>query len=132
MKIIQKYLICLIVVTLFVVYTFNKTVANVNSISLSSKCGRYPKESDILIDNVMWQILKNHKRVLYLMNAYLDLRWNKTVVINTIGAGLNLTADKIFCQYWFEDTEQPIVVQALKFQSLWRFGKFKLLSFQCF
>lgn len=123
MKAIQRYFICLFAVTLLAIYLFNKTLVTVNSIGMSSKCGRYPKDSEVPIDNMMWQILRNPSGFLYLMNAYLDLRWNKTVVVNAIGAGLKLTVDKIFCQYWFEEQEQPIIVKALNLQSLWRFRK---------
>lgn len=124
MKTFNKYSLCLVCVTIFVFYGFTVIIGKENSISLSPKCGQYPKTTDILNDNFMWQVLRNPNGNLFLMNAYLDLRWNKTVVINAIGAALNLTVKNIFCQYWFENRNEPIVVQAFRFQNLWRKRKF--------
>jgi hypothetical protein len=124
MKTLQKYVAVLIITTIFLVLMLSKTSINIESNEKSaSKCGRFPKQSDIEYDNEMWQVLVNSDGPLYLLNAYLDMRWNKSVVVNAIGAGLNQTAKNFYCQYWFEGREGPIVVQSFRFQNLWRISK---------
>jgi Glycosyltransferase family 92 len=131
MKTFHKYCFCLILISLLIIFIFSRNFAieNYNSISSSSKCGRYPTQSDVLIDNVRWQVFQNPAGFLYLMNAYLDLRREKFVVINAIGAGLNITAAEIFCQYWFDKDSAPLVVQASRFDTLWRWRKLKKFIF---
>jgi hypothetical protein len=126
MKTLQKYLISLVFLTLFAIAFLLKTSINVEPIKTVPKCGRYPKQIDIHYDNEMWQILYNPDGRLFLWNAYLDLRWNRSVVINAIGAALNQTAENFFCQYWFEGKDDPIVVQAFRFQNLWRISELRV------
>jgi hypothetical protein len=44
----------------------------------SSQCGRYPQKSDILIDNVNWQVLQIPIGFVYILNAYMDKRLKST------------------------------------------------------
>lgn len=74
-------------------------------------CGRFPKEEHITIDNLIWQILETPKGFVKILNAYLDERQNKTVVrVNVNSVEINTTM--IFCQFWFDETSPPFVVQA--------------------
>lgn len=83
------------------------------------KCGCFPSEKDILIDNVMWQILELEVGFLKLLNAYYDSRWNGTFVkINVNGPEINIQKHKIFCQFWIDEGVGPIVVEASKYQVL--------------
>ena len=121
MKTIQKYLLCLTFAILFaIVVLFENAKEAVPTKHESVKCGRFPKPTDIEFDNEMWQVHVNSDGLLFLWNAYLDLRWNKSVVINAIGAGINLGPENFFCQYWFKGRDDAIVVQASKFQNTWR------------
>jgi hypothetical protein len=90
-------------------------------------CGRLPQEVDITIDNVIWQVLSIPKGFYKLMNAYLDQRFNKTVVrVSVIGDRLNIETDAIYCQFWFDELSetQPIVVRATEFSSMWPDSEF--------
>jgi hypothetical protein len=85
-----------------------------------STCGRLPREENILIDNVVWQVLETPFGFIHMLNAYLDARWNRTVVrINVIAPPLNITTQKFYCQFWFDKESQPLVVEASEFQTMW-------------
>jgi hypothetical protein len=85
-----------------------------------SSCGRLPREENILIDNVIWQVLETPFGFIHMLNAYLDARWNRTVVrINVIAPPLNITTQKLYCQFWFDKESQPLVVEASEFQTMW-------------
>jgi hypothetical protein len=77
----------------------------------TSSCGRYPMEEHITIDNLIWQVMEHPKGLVKILNAYLDLRQNKSVVrINVNSAELN-NSDIFYCQFWFDDVT-PVVVKA--------------------
>lgn len=129
MKTIQKYLLCFIfAIILSVLLLINNAKKSLPMDQHFVKCGRFPKQTDIEFDNEMWQVHVNSDGLLFLWNAYLDLRWNKSVVINAIGAGINLGPENFFCQYWFKNRDEPIVVQAYKFQNTWRTSELYLSS----
>lgn len=128
MKIIQKYLVLLVTLVLFGILTIQtirsdrKSHSNKFTMkSLESACGHFPKQSDILIDNVVWQLLEIPPNVsMKLLNAYLDTRTNQTLVrINSMGSHLNISHDTIFCQLWFDGKVEPVVVKASSYDYLW-------------
>ena len=82
------------------------------------KCGRFPHEKDIFIDNMIWQVMEHPKGFVKIYNAYLDRRFNKTIVkVNVNGPLLSIKLDKIYCQFWLDaDTVEPIIVRAVDFQ----------------
>lgn len=83
-------------------------------------CSRYPRDEDIFTDNLIWQVFELPRGFIRLLNAYLDDRNNHTIVrINASGMKLDLKKDKIFCQFWFENTEEPYVVQASEYLLMW-------------
>ena len=54
------------------------------------------------------------------------------VRISLIGEDLNITVDKIYCQFWTDDkskiqSQAPFVVEALNFLPLWPESKFHKL-----
>jgi hypothetical protein len=82
-------------------------------------CGRYPTEKDITVDNLYWQILSHSKGLVNILNAYLDLRQNKSVVrINVISHFIN-NSDTFYCQFWFNGTNTPLVVKATDVLQMW-------------
>ena len=120
MKLYQKFLILLCVagVTQFFLITISQTEELTKP--KNKVCSRYPEERDIFIDNLIWQVLETPKGFVQLLNAYLDTRWNQTVVrVNANGPHFNKENDTIFCQFWFDKASPPYVVRASDFQILW-------------
>jgi hypothetical protein len=88
--------------------------------STQISCGRYVKDENVFIDNIIWQIFETPFGFIHLLNAYLDERWNRTVVrVNVVSPKINIQTHKIFCQFWFNENLQPIVVEASEYQTLW-------------
>jgi hypothetical protein len=88
--------------------------------SNSTICGRFPSEQDITLDNTIWQVLEISRGFVKLMNAYLDERQNQTVVrINANSIPLNISQDNIYCQFWFDDETQPLIVKASEYALMW-------------
>jgi hypothetical protein len=88
-------------------------------------CGRYPHSEDIFTDNLIWQVLETSFGFVYLFNAYLDSRWDKTVVrVMVIGAEKNITNAKFFCQLWYDEKSPPFVVEASEIQKTWFSSEF--------
>jgi hypothetical protein len=89
-------------------------------------CGRFPTEAQITVDNLFWQILELPKGFVNILNAYVDLRQNKSVVrVNVISFELNVNVtDVIHCQMWFGEEKSPKVVRAREVLLIWsEFGK---------
>jgi hypothetical protein len=100
----------------FVESSNNKLTLRTNS----TVCGRFPKEQDITFDNTIWQVLEIPRGFVKLMNAYLDERQNQTVVrINANSIPLNISQDNIYCQFWFDDETQPLIVKASEYMLMW-------------
>lgn len=91
-----------------------------NKLTNITLCGRYPSKDDIAIDNKIWQILEMPKGSLKLLNAYLDTRHNERIVrVNANGVKLDIKKDKIFCQFWFDESSDPIVIKSSEYLLLW-------------
>lgn len=132
MKRFQKVL-CFLVLTVLVSFKTSYDLLTKNNESLHQQkresCGRYPQQEHIFTDNIIWQVLETPHGFIYLLNAYLDTRWNKTVVkVNLNSNPLNKTTHKLFCQFWFDEGSQPVVVQATEFQSMFVNSKFIFLK----
>jgi hypothetical protein len=75
-------------------------------------CGRFPTEQHITIDNVIWQVAEHPRGLVKILNAYLDLRQQKSVVrINVNSIALN-NSDIFHCQFWDENGNQLSVVRS--------------------
>lgn len=86
-------------------------------------CGKYPKEEDILIDNIVWQVLQMPQGFVKFLNAYLDLREKKPVVrINANGMFLNISFDIIYCQFWYDGVVNPIITRASEYKLMYVWG----------
>ena len=80
-------------------------------------CSKLPSESEILIDNQIWQVFKAAAGDFMLLNAYFDSKTYE-VKINSNGPIFNSTGLKVYCQFWFEKSDAPLVVQVSNFQKL--------------
>ena len=87
----------------------------------NSLCGVYPKQREIVVDNLIWQVLYSKNGIWSLLNAYLDTRQKKTLVrINAIGPKEDYEKAKVFCQFWCENRVQPLVVMSTKMLPLFQ------------
>jgi hypothetical protein len=89
-------------------------------------CGRFPTEDQILIDNLCWQVLENYGSSVSILNAYLDLRQNKSVVRINVNSKVLNSYDTFYCQFWFDGSERPKIVQSNEVVLMWselNFGK---------
>jgi hypothetical protein len=119
MKQSQKFSLLLLLFCLITsVVIFNNLLGDVvDGDKLLNSCGRFPREENILIDNVIWQVLETSFGFVYLLNAYLDTRWNKSIVrINAISPQLDIKNHKLYCQFWFDEKSQPMVMEASEYQ----------------
>lgn len=90
-------------------------------------CGRFVREENIFTDNVIWQVFETPQGFFYILNAYLDGRWNQTIVrINVLGPLITIGSNKLFCQFWFDEHLEPVAVEASEYQTLWFNSKFNL------
>lgn len=80
-------------------------------------CSKLPSESEILIDNQIWQVFKTAEGDFKLLNAYFDSK-TYVVKINSNGPVFNSSGLKVYCQFWFEKSESPVIVEVLDFQKL--------------
>ena len=88
---------------------------SIDPLPLKSLCGKRLKESEIVKDNEIWQIMQTHCGTIKLLNAYLDLRWNISQ-IRIFASGPKLKDIKgvtIFCQLWYDGLDEPKVTIAL-------------------
>lgn len=94
----------------------------------NSSCGRYPVATDITIDNLIWQVLQIESGFVKILNAYDDKRPflvdnEKSVRINVASVSLN-SNNTFYCQFWYENLPDPVVVKATSVLLMWRKGFF--------
>jgi hypothetical protein len=87
-------------------------------------CGRFPTEERILIDNLYWQVLENYGSSLSILNAYLDLRQNKSVVRLNVNSQVLNSYEAFYCQFWFDGSKRPKIVQSNEVVLMWSELKF--------
>lgn len=85
----------------------------------SERCGRFPTEEHVVIDNLYWQILELPKGFLNILNAYLDLRQNKSVVRINVNSVLLNESNVFYCQFWYDEVSPPAVVKASEVLLMW-------------
>jgi hypothetical protein len=131
MKSFQKFFLVLAVlsfVTLCILFQSNIIeIVQLKSEVSKSVCGRLPQEEHITIDNIIWQVLAIPKGFYMLMNAYLDERYNETLVrVSVIGKPIYIQNDEIYCQFWFDELPetQPTVVKATEYFTMFPRSKF--------
>jgi hypothetical protein len=92
-------------------------------------CGRFPEKDHINVDNVIWKILELQNGFVKILNAYLDLRQEQSIVrVNVNSIDLEIERDQIYCQFWFEGSEssEPQVTLATEFTLMWFECEFEL------
>jgi hypothetical protein len=82
-------------------------------------CGRYPTEDQILTDNIYWQVLEYHGGMVRILNAYLDLRQNKSVVRLNVNSRVLESSTVFHCQFWYNDAGPPVIVEAANVLLMW-------------
>lgn len=92
--------------------------------SPATTCGKFPEKKNIFVDNIIWQVLQTSFGFVYILNAYIDTRFNKTLVkLNVNAPLLDIKTHKFFCQFWFDDdTSQLLVVEATDYQVIYTEG----------
>jgi hypothetical protein len=110
-----RLLIVVFITTVFLAVTFYQSQEIKFSASKKIICGKFPKKSDIILDNEIWQVFHTSQGTFKLLNAYLDTKINK-VKINCNGPSFNVT--KIYCQYWHRGEDSPTVVVTREVQLL--------------
>lgn len=67
---------------------------------------RVPKESEIITNAEVWQVLKADKKSLKFFNAYLDTRQLQAYVrVNSNGPREYIKNPNLYCQFWYGDSE---------------------------
>lgn len=129
MKRLKRFFLCILVLLALYLYFLSGQFKNINQYIEESNqkllfpqtiCGRYPEKENINFDNQIWQILKLSNGVVKILNAYLDTRQNQSIVrFNVNSFDIKIRRDKIFCQFWFERSSQPIVTIATEYILMW-------------
>lgn len=84
-------------------------------------CGRYPSRRSLAIDQTIWQHFIMPQGVVKLLNAYLDTRLNQSVVrVNVNGIRLDVKNHTIYCQFWIEGADSPVITYATDFVPIHR------------
>lgn len=114
MKVTKKLSIpVFILIATLIVFQYILEAINSELSTVKINNGRLPNKTELLVDNGSWQFLNiSDGRLLYLMNAYLDVHISRTITIITFKRGINVTEQKIFCQLWMKDQVEPVIVNA--------------------
>jgi hypothetical protein len=86
---------------------------------VTKTCGRYPTEDRILSDNVHWQVLEFSGGFIRILNAYLDLRQNKSVVRLNVNSKVLESSTIFHCQFWYNEDDPPVIVETTKVLLMW-------------
>lgn len=92
---------------------------------LNDSCAKMPNPMGLRYNNLYWQEVVTSNFTLYLYAAYLDLRKrsNNGPVVHLLGMTDKLKPRvSIFCQLWFENSNQPVLSKVTLFRYLWVFG----------
>ncbi|KAG5667358.1 hypothetical protein PVAND_015341 [Polypedilum vanderplanki] len=87
------------------------------------QCGRFPKIQDLNISDIYWQVTNTSNGTFYLFNAYYDDREDfeklNDIRILALVNRINPIV-KTFCQMWFEDSNQPEIIEVYEYRMIWR------------
>ncbi|KAM8721451.1 hypothetical protein ACLKA7_007343 [Drosophila subpalustris] len=93
-------------------------------------CGEAPDFMNIEYHNDYWQVLHNGNTTYYLFGAYYDDREAvpKTplvrllTMINRYGKANELKYPLTYCQLWYKDRVDPVIVEAVDYKIVWLWG----------
>ncbi|KAK4872697.1 hypothetical protein RN001_014726 [Aquatica leii] len=104
-------------------------------LEFNKTCAKFPSLFDIEFQNTYWQNLRSSYGHYQLFGAYLDTR-----AANPLGPTVRILAmvdqieplTRMYCQIWFKNKQQPVIVQALKYDLSWPeyFGNHKTGIYQ--
>ncbi|KAK4872699.1 hypothetical protein RN001_014728 [Aquatica leii] len=104
-------------------------------LEFNETCAKFPSLFDIEFQNTYWQNLRSSYGHYQLFGAYLDTR-----AANPLGPTVRILAmvdqieplTRMYCQIWFKNKQQPVIVQALKYDLSWPeyFGNHKTGIYQ--
>ncbi|XP_072381051.1 uncharacterized protein [Diabrotica undecimpunctata] len=89
-------------------------------------CAKFILPLNIEYRNSYWQIQNTSNGTFLLFNAYLDTRSENTLgpTVRIVGMidryKINLPT---YCQFWFNDTNNPVIVKTYEHKIIWWFGK---------
>ncbi|KAK4872700.1 hypothetical protein RN001_014729 [Aquatica leii] len=99
-------------------------------LQLNETCAKFPSLFNIEFQNIYWQNLRSTYGHYQLFAAYLDTRpANPHGLTVRISAMVNQIEPirLMYCQIWFTNSQQPVIVQTLKYDLLWfkEFGSYQ-------
>lgn len=83
---------------------------------------RYPSFFELEFSNVYWQTFRSKSATFQLFGAFFDERrlLSTGPVVRVIGMTDGIVPqEKTFCQLWFEDEREPVVVEVLEYKYIW-------------
>uniref|UniRef100_A0A6P7GVL3 Glycosyltransferase family 92 protein n=1 Tax=Diabrotica virgifera virgifera TaxID=50390 RepID=A0A6P7GVL3_DIAVI len=89
-------------------------------------CAKFVLPLDIEYRDSYWQSQKTSKDMFLLYNAYLDTRSENTLgpTVRIVGMiDIHEISSTTYCQLWFNDTNNPVIVKTFERRSIWWFGK---------
>ena len=123
-SILEPKVICIITVVFIVFLNYRRNVMYISNyeklLALEREdCGRYPTEKHVTLNSFVWQVLAIPKGVVNILNAYLDLRQNKSVVRINVNSVMLNELDAFHCQFWFENSSKPTIIKATEVLLIW-------------
>ena len=102
---------------------WQENIAKWDELGLNQSCARLPNLLDLSYNNLYWQQVLTSNGILYLYGAYLDLRDGD----NPRGPKVRLLGMinrvrptvKMYCQLWFEKSEQPAISFVTDYTHIW-------------
>ena len=94
-------------------------------LELNGSCAKMPDPLTLRYNNLYWQEVVTSSFTLYLYAAYLDIRKGnpKGAVVRLLGMTDKLKPSvPIHCQFWFENSTQPVLSEVSSFRWLWVFA----------
>ncbi len=98
-------------------------------------CAKFPSVFDLEFNNLYWQSLHSSNGTFHLYAAYYDVRRLSRIgpavrilgMINRIEPTI-----KTYCQFWFADHKEPVVVRTMEYKYIWykKWGNYRQGVFQ--
>ncbi|XP_070489870.1 uncharacterized protein [Chironomus tepperi] len=110
------------ILDLIKIRNLNLSILDQSHLNTDLNCGKFPLETDLNITDIYWQVKNTTNGTFYLYNAYYDDRKGVNglpfvriiALINVIDPIV-----KTFCQFWYENVSEPIVVEVYEYRYIW-------------